>query len=332
MLQRRIFPPTTAGPIRGLVGRIALATLAVASSSARADLIENHATTRVIATHHPGAGSSDMDSGQFSASSSASDSGGGYSPGSTVGTSSSATAEGSPNGWGLGVYAEYKFAGRDVEGNAQANATWQDIIFLSKFHPEFIGNTIRLNFSAQGEIFRSGNDLVGGGSSIGVNLAGSSYDASTMTTSAAYVNRTGNGLVHSGWDYFLNGGGVPFEGRTHIDIPISPGMGGPGTGYLGTGGIYFKVDLGAQTAGRAGADSPGGSFYAWDPFLFDSITLPDVGNVTPESLGVSIRFDSGIASPNLATVPEPTSLVLFGTGALALCCFIRRGRKTDSVA
>ncbi|APW63913.1 hypothetical protein BSF38_05500 [Paludisphaera borealis] len=326
MLRRRISTPAAGGPIRGLVCRIALAAIAVAGPSARAGFIENHASTRATAGHHPGSVSDDMDSGQFSATSSASDNGGGYSSGSIVGTSSSATAEGSSHGFSLRVEANYKFVGLDVEGGASANASWEDLLFLSTYHPDIVGNTIRLNFRAQGEVFRSGDSLGGGGSSVGLNLAGSSYDVSWMTTSAAYVNRTGNGLVHSGWDSF-SGGAAAFDGWTHIDIPILFGVGGPGTGYLGTGGVYFSVNLGAQTGGRASSGPLGADLHAWDPFQFVSVTLPDVGNVTPESLGVGITFDSGISSPNLATVPEPSSLVLCGTGALGFCCFLRRGRK-----
>lgn len=330
MLRRRNFTPAAGGPIRGLVCRIALATLAVAGSSARAGLIINHVSTRAIASHHPGSVSDDTHSGPLEASSTATNSGEGYSPGSWVHTSSSATAAGAPNaGFLLNVAADYFIDGLDVEGNAQANAIWEDILFLSNNDRDLVGNTLRLGFRARGLVTRGNFDLGGGGSSVGVNLAGSSYDSSTMVTSAAGVSLDGNGLHKFGWDSY----GSPeagFDAWTHIDIPILPGMGGPGTGYLGTGGIYYAINLGASVGGRAGVppDKGLGLLHASDPFMFVSITLPDVGNVTPESLGVIIRFDSGISSPNLAAVPEPSGLVLCGTGALGLFCFMLLERKT----
>lgn len=50
----------------------------------------------------------------------------------------------------------------------------------------------------------------------------------------------------------------------------------------------------------------------------ESITLPEFGDVTPESLGIEFAFGSGLPSPNLA-IAEPSSLVVWlGIGAVSL--------------
>ena len=109
----------------------------------------------------------------------------------------------------------------------------------------------------------------------------------------------------------------------HLDIPISSGV-----GYMNIpGALYFEVALRSQ-AYLNGSDA---RVLASDPSYFTAITLPDVGNVTPESLGITVTTDSGTASPNVAAVPEPSSsLVLAGVGVAGMLGYGWHRRRTST--
>lgn len=314
----------------------AIIGLAVALvGEAKADFIENHAYSR--ATTHVENGppnSDDIRVGGLDARSTATTTGGGvYYPDSTVIANSNARSYLVTNGPGVTFSLEAEtnlaVAGRDGQGSAMAEASWEDILFLSVSDPRVVGGTLRLNLQLTGEFRREGVLNDGGGSSLGMSARGSNYDGSSLVISSAGASLDPFTFRTNGFDRF-SGDATNFSATFHLDIPISPGR-----GYLGMqGAVYYKVALVANSSGtfRDGPDGLSGHIFASDPLTFESITLPDVGNVTPESLGVGIRFDSGIASPNVQAVPEPGSLALLGTGSAALLVYARRRRATAKAA
>jgi hypothetical protein len=63
--------------------------------------------------------------------------------------------------------------------------------------------------------------------------------------------------------------------------------------------------------------------------ILSSVTLND-GN-TPESEGYNLRFGSGLVSPNLGAVPEPSSYVLLMSGLVGVSMtFCRRSRRAKA--
>ena len=92
------------------------------------------------------------------------------------------------------------------------------------------------------------------------------------------------------------------------------------------GPIGNIVDEGVTWTLESGADVPSGAAYSdfYNTFTLESITYAD--GTTPESHGYGISFGSGIQSPNITAVPEPSSMVLGAVGMLA-CLWTRRKKK-----
>jgi hypothetical protein len=143
---------------------------------------------------------------------------------------------------------------------------------------------------------------------------------------------------------FLDGANLPNELTFHFELEgetSSTGFAGAGillnSGGLGIsepgfiapvfnvigGAVHYSLDLqaiAAATSGFATAD-------AGHTVRLTAITLPN-GN-TPESEGISLRFESGATSPNLATVPEPSTFVVWTLLGLTFARGAGRLRNTN---
>ncbi len=209
-----------------------------------------------------------------------------------------------------------------VPSRGAAEASWQDILFLSSTDPNVVGQTLRLSFTASGSL------LLQNGSQYLVQKSVST-DAGPLGPSNTSV------LLQNGqsrfWDTLATSRDS-YAGTFHVDVPISTSGGGLAEYISGIpGSIYFKLDATEVADTFVGPGDGPVETAVSDPFQFVSITLPDEGNVTPESLGVSVTFDSGLISPNLlpsaSAVPEPASLTLLGLGGLCLGGYSWRRRK-----
>ena len=220
-------------------------------------------------------------------------------------------------------------------GYASAQAQWYDIINLETMNTDILGNTLRINFYVEGSV------EIGGGAS-----AGATKGAFTNKTVWLYTDDNAtpdaisesfvslgyfDGLTTGGWNGGLTMEGGAYTGRFSVDVPIDEG----GWTYGGLGGGLGIRMFATSTAGVDTGGDPSLTFgyaRAYDPMFFESITLPDKGNVTPESLGVSLSFDSGMQSPNrTSSVPEPGSLAIFLTGLPAMAFALARRRKQKVV-
>ena len=195
-----------------------------------------------------------------------------------------------------------------------STAIWQDVLVLGNTDPALVGNTLRLNFYADISLSNSsvadaGTVLIASGTNIS-NPSRNDMSSSSFGTSLSGPFWGSQFLTTGSWDSMQDHGDGSYEGTFHLDIPIHSGE-----GYLPgePGSVYYSL----LDESRASGQSSWGVASAGDPSGFMSITLPDVGNVTPESLGVSVTFQSGIASPDVepSAVPEPVQPRLGRYGA-----------------
>jgi hypothetical protein len=217
-----------------------------------------------------------------------------------------------------------------ISAYQESNAYWQDVLYLSNTDPALVGHTVRLNFVSTGSVgdpvvsnipvrnpmFVAGvgaiEEAEGSNYGTGQGFPGGEFfsHSAPLVIAAAAVSTSGTDFTHSNWDTFAGGISGGYGGTWHLDIPLV------GSGYIDgiPGSVYFQVHSFVHIQsnsidGAFGTTSMSASIT--DPTSFLSVTLPDVGNVTPESLGVSVTFASGAVSPNLtSTVPEPSAIVV----------------------
>jgi hypothetical protein len=255
----------------------------------------------------------------------------------TQAASGTAIADSNAFGWQLSTSTDYldsfppdTFFPLHLAG-VSAVATWQDILFLGNIDPTIVGHTVRLSFSAAGASLVQPGDT-------GKNGAGSNGLSDEELNGARGWNRAtanpsvqtfafltiGQINVSDGWDSFTREPNGTFFGTWHLDIPILSAADGGGFIPGDPGSFKFEVSVESSSSGPSNF-SPGGQANGSDPVHFLSVTLPDIGNVTPESLGVSVTFDSGVASPN-TVVPEPSTFVIASTllATLAVVRLLKR--------
>jgi hypothetical protein len=302
-----------------LVAIVASAGIFATTGKSSAQFIQNHAYTAVYAV-----GGNDTQSGPLASSSSASGTGPGVEG---DGAATASGIAGSYYSWFLTSQAHLMLTPDRGEGRVESLAQWSDILYLGNTDPSLVGQTLRLTIIADGFLSRSFPGPAGASPVAGVSI--NAYNGDTGSYAAGSMQLDWQGLHTSGWNSVSShatDAGMEYQGLVSVDIPILRTNGANGPGSIG-----FTVQDRSIVDGQV---SPGflpsnSDFWAADPIQIQSITLPDVGNVTPESLGVSLTFDSGLTSPNIQTAPEPSSLLVAASGAgIAALAAWARPRRT----
>lgn len=213
-----------------------------------------------------------------------------------------------------------------------------------------IGDIISINFAANGQTTASGAAVIGTGSDTWNNLQGNAgSNVSGLGTQALSLTSgsTSSASLEVSTGYFNGSATNPsnidlYEGNIYLDSQGQFGPSGPSTitfSGLGAGTIvdlYFYIGAG-HTSGEGGAITIGStSFSANDANViesaftlgtnyvkFDDIVADNSGNITATwSVSSGQRFTS-LAGIQLTAVPETSTTLLGGLGALAL---LRRRR------
>lgn len=200
-----------------------------------------------------------------------------------------------------------------INAGSISQAGWRDVVYYdSPNHPD-----IRLWISSDGF-------LDPGAQLHYVNMTVLTFDprtefptAPTFGSSIAFgdfladATVSNNGLATTafrGWDTYSYANGL-FSGSTHFDVRYDAASGG------------YTWGLAALTRAAAAYGTSTSDFLS--TLRLTAVTLTDG---TP----IDVRFDSGL---QLSAVPEPASIVLFGTGAVFMFGYMwRRNAKARASA
>lgn len=204
------------------------------------------------------------------------------------------------------------------DGRSVAGAYWRDIATIGGgFNPSFI----TLNFDVEGSLRGQNN---GFSSALSVNMSNNVDGGFDNYFDQVSAQLTHDGFTAGGFDSLSTTdieGGIHFTGSFHIDAPYNATLGGYDWGVVLTvraDAIRGFLDIVAEKPTWAEVGS------------LQSIALRSV--IDPDGNPIAVTFDSGLSLQSASTVPEPTSIILFGLGAIGLGFVAARRRVKHRVA
>jgi PEP-CTERM motif len=119
-------------------------------------------------------------------------------------------------------------------------------------------------------------------------------------------------LVQNGSTYFSNG--------VFLGVATGPGNGQPGAAWVNFSFTGLNASSFAQNSGAGTLDFSGGGA----PITFGYLTT---NTVVTDNTSIMSGIDNWIVTVNPIAVPEPSSLALLGTGAVAAALYFSRRRR-----